>query len=241
MYGLMQTATCETAPRSYAACRKAWGLQHSHEPTLAWTHGRWHHGLMATDRDASHVWLSYAEAAEVLGISARAVEGRAYRGHWEKQRGNDGTVRLAVPRGDMEATKRVETPTNKPTHGPTNNNLLAELKVAHEEAVGLIKQRAEAAEARLAAVEQERAEARERAARLEGELEGMKLGVEHQHAELAQMRREVAEAHNRAVVAEQQVIEATERQEGAEEALARARSWNFLNFLFGREGKGRKP
>jgi hypothetical protein len=49
----------------------------------------------------------------------------------------------------------------------------------------------------------------------------------------------VAEAHNRAVTAEQEVIEATKRREGAEAALAKARSWNFLNFLFGREGKGR--
>lgn len=79
-----------------------------------------------------------------------------------------------------------------------------------------------------------------RAARVEGELEGLKLGIEHQHAELAQMRREVAEAHNRAVVAEQQEIEATRQREGAEVALAKARKWNFLNFLFGLEGKRRR-
>jgi len=81
---------------------------------------------------------------------------------------------------------------------------------------------------------------RERASRALGELEGVKLATEHQHAELAQMRREVAEAHNRAVTAEQEIIEATRLREGAEVALAKARSWNFLNFLFGREGKGRQ-
>lgn len=69
-------------------------------------------------------------------------------------------------------------------------------------------------------------------------LKGVKLATEHQHAELAQIRRQVAEAHNRAVAAEQQIIEATRLREGAEAALAKARSWNFLNFLFGREGKG---
>ena len=88
--------------------------------------------------------------------------------------------------------------------------------------------------------EVEAAAQRERASRALGELEGIKLATEHQNAELAQMRREVAEAHNRAVTAEQQIIEATRLREGAEEALAKARSWNFLNFLFGREGKGRR-
>ena len=88
--------------------------------------------------------------------------------------------------------------------------------------------------------EAEAAAQQERAGLALGELEGVKLATEHQHAELAQMRREVAEAHNRAVTAEQEVIEATKRREGAEEALAKARSWNLLNFLFGRSGKGRR-
>lgn len=91
----------------------------------------------------------------------------------------------------------------------------------------------------LTIVQAEAASQKERAGLALGELEGMKLATEHQHTELAQMRREVAEAHNRAVTAEQEVIEATKRREGAEEALARARKWNFLNFLFGRDGRSR--
>ena len=94
-------------------------------------------------------------------------------------------------------------------------------------------------QAMLSAAQAETAVQRERASRALGELEGVKLATEHQHAELAQMRREVAEAHNRAVAAEQQVIEATRQREGAEAALAQARKWSFLNFLFNREGKRR--
>ncbi len=115
------------------------------------------------------------------------------------------------------------------------------------EAIGVSKGEAEALRR---AVEHERqarsraeveaAAQKERAGLALGQLEGVKLATEHQHAELAQMRQEVAEAHNRAVTAEQQAIEATRLREGAEAALAKARSWNFLNFLFGREGKGRQ-
>ena len=109
------------------------------------------------------------------------------------------------------------------------------LVTAEEAAAG-----AKALQAALIDAQAEAAAQRERAGRALGELEGVKLATQHQHAELAQMRREVAEAHNRAVTAEQQIIEATRLREGAEEALAKARSWNFLNFLFGREGKGRR-
>lgn len=98
---------------------------------------------------------------------------------------------------------------------------------------------AAALQAAMAAVQADASAQKERAGLALGELEGVKLATEHQHAELAQMRQEVAEAHNRAVAAEQEVIEATKRREGAEEALARVRKWNFLNFLFGREGRSR--
>jgi chromosome segregation ATPase len=122
---------------------------------------------------------------------------------------------------------------------------LAEIPILRE-AIGVAKGEAEALreavqherEARSRA-EAEAATLKERASLALGELQGVKLATEHQHAELAQMRREVAEAHNRVIAAEQQVIEATRQREGAEAALAKARKWSFLNFLFDRQGKGR--
>ena len=147
------------------------------------------------DRDAPHVWLSYPEAAAALGISVRAVEGRAYRGEWRKQRANDGAIRLAVPREALDPARRgADAPTNGPTrvashgaHGSTESNtiqvLLDELKASHERHAADLRQqvedqrqRAEAAEGReqglnqaLGQAEREAAAQRERAARAEAE------------------------------------------------------------------------
>lgn len=205
-------------------------------------------------------WLTYQQTGELLGISAEAARQRARRLKWRSQPGNEGRALVLVP-DNAEAALRVRPavqPAGQPAVQPSvqppiqtadqppvqtavqtgEQKALADLlreQLEHE------RSRADRAEALADQRARDLAIMAERAGRAEGEVEGLKLGADHQHVELAQMRREVAEAHNRAVTAEQQVIEATERQEGAEEALARARSWNFLNFLFGREGKGRKP
>ena len=42
-------------------------------------------------------WMSYGEAAAKLNSSVGAVRKRALRGHWARQAGNDGKVRLLVP------------------------------------------------------------------------------------------------------------------------------------------------
>jgi hypothetical protein len=42
-------------------------------------------------------WLTYAEAAERLGISPGAVKRRAMRHNWARQPGNDGRARVLVP------------------------------------------------------------------------------------------------------------------------------------------------
>ena len=152
-----------------------------------------------TDRDAPHVWLSYPEAAAALGISVRAVEGRAYRGEWRKQRANDGAIRLAVPREALDPARRgADVLTDGATrvashgaHGSTESNtisntiqvLLDELKASHERHAADLRQqvadqrkRAEAAEGReqgltqaLGRVEREAMAQRERAARAEAE------------------------------------------------------------------------
>lgn len=231
--------------------------------------------------DASRRWMTYAEIAVALRLpSPKAGESKARRAKWERQIGNNGFARVAVPFSvleDLPVPRRPLEGAIEPPLPPPADRMTADLRGAYEAVIAETLRRASAAEDRLAeaekllaevpalreaigaskgeaealrgAIEHERgarnraeAEAaaqKERASLALGELEGVKLATEHQHAELAQMRREVAEAHNRAVVAEQEVIEATRRREGAEAALAKARSWNFLNFLFGRAGKGR--
>jgi hypothetical protein len=206
-------------------------------------------------------WLTYQQTGDLLGISAEAARQRARRLKWRSQPGNEGRTLVLVP-DNAEASLRVRLPVqpavrpgvqllprtgvqtpDQPAVQTGEQKALADLlreQLEHE------RGRADRAEA-LAVASQALAEQRakdlaimaERVGRAEGELEGLKLGTEHQHAELAQMRREVAEAHNRGVVAEQQVIMANEQREGAEVALAKARKWNFLNFLFDRAGRSR--
>jgi len=42
-------------------------------------------------------WLSYADAAKVLGMAPESVRQRARREHWRKQLGNDGKALILVP------------------------------------------------------------------------------------------------------------------------------------------------
>jgi hypothetical protein len=195
-------------------------------------------------------WMTYEEAGQRLGRLPDSVRRQAQRLSWPRQAGNDGRARVAIPgellsKGAPVAGDASGGGDNAPTKpnasvGDKSPDVSGPMRDVLAASIERVEARLEAMQVELAAERARAAEARERATRAEGELEGLKLGIEHQHAELAQMRREVAEAHNRAVVAEQQVIEATRQREGAEVALAKARKWNFLNFLFNLEGKRRR-
>lgn len=201
---------------------------------------------------------TYEQAGKALGIETEAVRARARRGALRRgPRTNDNRPTVLLSTADI-ATIRAGIRPVRPEASPETAGRPDErdrtIKALEAEAMAL-RERMERAEARadlaqseLAAertrvtqAEQEREQARVQAAAAEGELKGLTAGANHLHEELARMRREVAEAHNRAVAAEQLVLDAVRHREGAEVALAKARSWNFLNFLFGREGKRRGP
>jgi excisionase family DNA binding protein len=42
-------------------------------------------------------WLTYAEAAEKLGVSKQAIRQKVIRGRWPRTRGNDGQARIQIP------------------------------------------------------------------------------------------------------------------------------------------------
>jgi excisionase family DNA binding protein len=42
-------------------------------------------------------WLTYAEAAEKLGVSKQAIRQKVIRGRWPRMRGNDGQARVQIP------------------------------------------------------------------------------------------------------------------------------------------------
>lgn len=43
------------------------------------------------------VWMTYAEAGQILGIKAESVKRRARAKHWPKSLGNDGLARVRIP------------------------------------------------------------------------------------------------------------------------------------------------
>ena len=50
-----------------------------------------------------HIWLTYDEAAQALGIKADSVRRRAAARKWPKRPGNDRTVRVGIPRDAIPA------------------------------------------------------------------------------------------------------------------------------------------
>ena len=46
-------------------------------------------------------WLTYQQAAEILGMSSEAVRQRARRLRWRTQRGNDGKALILVPSDEV--------------------------------------------------------------------------------------------------------------------------------------------
>lgn len=50
------------------------------------------------EKSDEHVWLTYDEAAQALGIKADSVRRRAAARKWPKRPGNDRTVRVGIPR-----------------------------------------------------------------------------------------------------------------------------------------------
>jgi hypothetical protein len=62
-------------------------------------------------------WMTYAELADLRGISRKAAARLTLRHGWRRQPGNDGTTRVHVP----AAMTRRQTPrTDRPLSGPSN-------------------------------------------------------------------------------------------------------------------------
>lgn len=133
-------------------------------------------------------WMTYRELAGELGISLRAAEARAKRniraGRWRHRTDNEPpkAAQVLVPPADLEAMRGGTAGVPRPgTHRGTGRNtvggtaphnvhdLLAELKASHEQALGELRRRAEAAEDRERQRTAEAAELRERLGRAEGE------------------------------------------------------------------------
>lgn len=65
----------------------------------------------------SEEWLTYAEAAEHLGIKVESVKKRAQRRLWRRRTGNDGRTRVLLPT-DSPAPIPADIPTTLPPDSP---------------------------------------------------------------------------------------------------------------------------
>ena len=97
-------------------------------------------------------WLGYAELAELRGISKASATRMAFRYRWRRQEGNDGTARVFVPLSAL--------------HGKGSGSAIERMAAAIETAMGLFRQRVEAAETRA-----DEAEARAQRAQITAEVE----------------------------------------------------------------------
>src|SRR3954451_2228977 len=67
-------------------------------------------------------WLTYPEAAELLGIEPKSVQRRVVRAGWDRRKGNDGRQRIAVPLPALERKGD-----RSPDVGPPNTAIEAHL------------------------------------------------------------------------------------------------------------------
>jgi hypothetical protein len=136
-------------------------------------------------------WLTYAEAARLLGISEESIKRRVIRRGWARRPGNDGRVRIAVP------IDVLPDPDADPDKGPDGSGDASghaspdSLISALEREAALLRE-ALGRERELAG---QNADLRERLARTEGEMAAL-----HQRAERDAIR--TAEVERRAAVAE---------------------------------------
>jgi hypothetical protein len=120
---------------------------------------------MAEDREPR--WLTYREAAGILGMSPESLRARARREHWRKTLGNDGKARVLVPpdtacipAGDQDDEPPASRPAKRPE--PSHGGLIAR--------VADLEERLAAAMAAEERERVERLEERARADRLAGEV-----------------------------------------------------------------------
>jgi hypothetical protein len=153
----------------------------------------------AMSEDASRRWMTYAEIATALGLpSAKAGESRARRAKWERQIGNDGFARIAVPLSVLNEPTPSRRPSDTHPKAPLNAAapMLLELKAAHDALMAEALRRANTAEARLAEAERQLAEVpalREAMGAAKGETAALREAIQHERGAHQAAQRELAE------------------------------------------------
>lgn len=78
----------------------------------------------------TEIWMTYAEAAEHLGIKPDSVRRRAASRKWARRQGNDGLARVCIPQDVVRKTTPDNTPDTTPAVTPDTSALrIAALEV----------------------------------------------------------------------------------------------------------------
>lgn len=90
-----------------------------------------------------HEFLTYAEAAKLLGIKPDSVRRRARANHWPRRVGNDGLAMVGIPRGLLPDCPPGEPPGPPPGHPPDAEiaALRVEVRMLREQATDLREDR----------------------------------------------------------------------------------------------------
>lgn len=171
--------------------------------------GRWHGVGMSDDASPappSSQWMTYAAAAERLGVSPDAVAARARRRKWPKRKNparNDGLAEVLVPAEDLAQAAPTVGATPPPTPPAAVapdaaiialQAALSALRAALERTDGdrrILQQQADALREQLSAVQVERAQA-------VGAANAEKARVALLEQRLAELRRDVEDWRQRA-------------------------------------------
>jgi chromosome segregation ATPase len=155
-------------------------------------------------------WLSYGELAEARGISKASAQRLVMRRHWLRRRGNDQTVRVAVPVGE-----------DQPKHDDTDD-VRSDVRgdITHtisvlESAVATLRDQLTVANSRADRSEQERD-------RLQSELAGAQEALAGAETRLREAEAARARAEGMTEAERQRADRAEAELAGAQEALAGA-------------------
>jgi hypothetical protein len=95
-------------------------------------------------------WLSYAELAELRGITRKAAARLALRHRWRRQPGNDGATRVLVPPDiKRRQTARDDVPPTPPSDGAAFSAALAAVREAHAGEAAALREHLERSERRV--------------------------------------------------------------------------------------------
>lgn len=158
----------------------------------------------ACDDGSDGSWLTYAQLAATRGISRRAAVRMTQRQCLRRQPGNDGKVRVWVPADLAELSPRASQRDDRDDDARDNNSLLASAVAALEDAVQVLREQLERAEAgrdgerqRAEAAERQAGQAEARADRAERRADRAEAREAELHGLLEQVQGEAREAHQR--------------------------------------------